>query len=194
MNGPALYRHLATSDLRAAKEITAYDRADLAADPSGWEFPEQTATYLALVAAAVDAELARRERLRNHPLAPAWAEGGRDDLDAIRARVDLPALIEKYAPVTLCRAGRQLRGRCPLHLGQAPDDFAVNPQKQLWHCFGCLKGGDAFSFVEAYLGLGFAAAVGFLANETGVERPLRRPHGAPMTRPNRRREGVIRVG
>lgn len=166
-----MYRTLASSDLRAAKEVTAYDRADLAADPAGWEFPEQTAAYLALVETAVDAELARRERLRNHPLAPVWTDGGRDDLDGIRARVDLPALIERYAPVTLHRAGRQLRGRCPLHPGQAPDDFAANAEKGLWHCFGCLKGGDAFSFVEAHLGLDFAGAVRFLADETGVERP-----------------------
>ncbi len=169
-----MYRSLATPDLRAAQEITAYDRADLATDPDGWAFPAQTADYLALVAEAIDAELARRTRLRGHPLAPASPEG-RADLDAIRARIDLPELIERYAPVRLVRMGRQFRCRCPLHEGQAPDDFAVNAEKGLWHCFGCLRGGDCFSFIEYWLGLDFPGAVAFLADEAGVERPRRTP-------------------
>ncbi len=180
MTAPNPYRYLPTLELLAAKEVAAWDRADIAADPAGWDFAEESAAFLALVAERVDAELARRERLRNHPLAPTWAEGGRDELDAIRAAVDLPALIEQYAPVTLYRAGRQLRGRCPLHLGQAPDDLAVSVEKQVFFCFGCLKGGDCFSFIEAWLGLDFADAVRFLADEAGVERP--RAATAPTTR------------
>jgi len=167
-----LYRYLATPDLRAAKEITAYDRADLATDPAAWDFPTQSAAYLALVAAAIEAELARRVRLRAHPLAPPSPED-RDDLDAIRARIDLPALIETYAPVRLSNVGRQLRCRCPLHEGQSLDDFTVNAEKGLWHCFGCLRGGDCFSFIEQWLGLDFPAAVAFLADEAGVERSHR---------------------
>ncbi|MDP9363783.1 MAG: CHC2 zinc finger domain-containing protein [Chloroflexota bacterium] len=186
------YRYLSTRDLLDAKEVTAWDRADLANDPAGWDFPEESSAYLALVASEIDAELARRERLRRHLLAPAWAERGRDDLDAIRDAVDLPALVEKYAPVTLRQVGRQVRGRCLLHEGERTDDFVVNSERGLWHCFGCGKGGDCFSFVEAWLGLDFPGAVRFLADESGVALAARsRPATLRRSLP---REGVVRVG
>lgn len=166
------YRDLSTLNLLAARECTGWDRADLATDPAGWDYPDQSAAYLALAADAIEAELARRERLRAHPLAPSWPQG-RDDLDAIRQAIDLPALIEKYAPVRFHRAGRQVRSRCPFHDGASDTSLAVNPDEAVWHCFGCLKGGDCFSFVEALLGLDFPAAVDFLAREAGIERPRR---------------------
>ena len=64
------YRDTPTADLLAARECVAWDRADVAHDPAGWDFPEQTAAFLAVTAEAIEAELTRRERLRAHPLAP----------------------------------------------------------------------------------------------------------------------------
>ena len=57
----------------------------------------------------------------------------------------------------------------------------VNSELRLWHCHGCLKGGDCFSFVMEWLGVAFPTAVDMLAREAGVERPAR-----PAFRPARR--------
>ena len=68
------YRHLTTRELLAAQEVAAWDRAHLAAHPADWAFPAESAAFVDLVAAEVGAELARRERLRRRPLAPAWPD------------------------------------------------------------------------------------------------------------------------
>ena len=162
------YRHLTTRALLAAKECVAWDRADLAGDPTGWAFPEQSAAYLSLVADQIDAELARRERRRHHPLAPAWADD-RGGLEEIRRRIDLVTYVERTTATELHRVGRQLRGYCPFPDHPARSwGFVVHPEKQLWHCFGCLRGGDVFDFVEELFGLDFAAAADLLRREAGL--------------------------
>jgi DNA primase len=68
-----------------------------------------------------------------------------DAVAEVKARLDLVEVIGGY--VTLHRAGRELTGLCPFHPEKTPS-FAVNPERQVWFCHGCGKGGDLFHFIE----------------------------------------------
>jgi hypothetical protein len=73
----------------------------------------------------------------------------------------------QYGP--LRRAGREYRGKCPLHGGER-DSFALNPENGLWHCFsGCGDiGGDVFDFLSRKEGLDFSEALAVLARWGGT--------------------------
>lgn len=86
----------------------------------------------------------------------------RDVLD----RTDIVELVREY--VELKRSGNSFAGLCPFHNEKTPS-FYVNPGKQLFKCFGCQKGGSAFSFVQALEGWSFPEAVRALAERAGVE-------------------------
>lgn len=78
------------------------------------------------------------------------------------------ALIGRY--VDLKKAGRNHKGRCPFHEEKTPS-FNVNPDRQIFHCFGCQVGGNAMKFLMLYENLSFPEAVRTLAAEVGVEVP-----------------------
>ena len=87
------------------------------------------------------------------------------DLTMILSRVDLAALIGRT--VTLTRAGANWKGLCPFHAERTPS-FMVNPEKRIFHCFGCGVGGDAFTFLMRAKALTFSDAVRALAQETST--------------------------
>jgi DNA primase len=89
-----------------------------------------------------------------------------DDVDAVRERTDLVQLVSQY--VTLKKAGAdRYQGLCPFHTEKTPS-FGVSPSKQVFHCFGCGVGGNAFHFVERIENVTFAEAVERLAKQAGV--------------------------
>jgi DNA primase len=92
-------------------------------------------------------------------------------LDEIRAGVDLVELVGRF--VTLRRAGANWKGLCPFHQEKTPS-FMVNPQKRIFHCFGCGVGGDAFGFLMRQDRLTFPEAVRALARTAGVSLPEER--------------------
>ncbi len=88
------------------------------------------------------------------------------DLDEIKSKIDLVDFIGRYLP--LKKAGTNYKGLCPFHVEKTPS-FMVSSDKQIWHCFGCGRGGDVFKFVMEKEGIGFAEALQLLAEQTGVQ-------------------------
>lgn len=86
----------------------------------------------------------------------------------VLGRVDLVELVGRA--VSLRRSGRQLKGLCPFHPEKTPS-FQVSPDKQVFYCFGCGAGGNAFHFVMKREGLEFREAVRLLAEQAHVELP-----------------------
>ncbi len=92
----------------------------------------------------------------------------RFDIDQVRERTDLLAVIGQQ--VALKKRGGRYTGLCPFHQEKTPS-FSVDPAKGFWHCFGCGKGGDAFSYLMQLEKLTFMEAVERLAERAGI-RPL----------------------
>lgn len=90
--------------------------------------------------------------------------------ERIRNAVDIVQVIGER--VALRRVGRRYSGLCPFHQERTPS-FSVNPEWQIWHCFGCGKGGDVFSFLMELDKLTFPEALKELADRAGIELPRR---------------------
>lgn len=88
-----------------------------------------------------------------------------EDVEAVRERTDIVKLVQQY--VALKKAGRSFSGLCPFHTEKTPS-FTVSPEKGMYYCFGCGKGGDAFGFVRELESLTFPEAVERLARPAGV--------------------------
>src|SRR6185369_6111551 len=86
-------------------------------------------------------------------------------LEKIRAASDIVDVIGSYLP--LKKAGANFLALCPFHKEKSPS-FNVNPHKQIFHCFGCHKGGDVFTFVKEYENIGFVDAVRRLAERAKI--------------------------
>lgn len=69
--------------------------------------------------------------------------------------------------VILKRSGRNYFGLCPFHAEKTPS-FSVNPDKQIFHCFGCSAGGNSLSFVMKYQGISFPEAAGMVARRYNI--------------------------
>ena len=97
----------------------------------------------------------------------------------IRAASDIVDVIGSYVP--LKRAGANFTALCPFHKEKTPS-FNVNPQKQIFHCFGCHKGGDVFTFVKEYENIGFMDAVRRLAERAKIPLEFANTPGAQESR------------
>ena len=89
-------------------------------------------------------------------------------MDELMARSDIVDVVSGY--VTLTRHGSNLFGLCPFHSEKTPS-FSVAPDKQMYHCFGCKKGGDVINFIMDIEGLTFPEAVRFLAKRANIPMP-----------------------
>jgi DNA primase len=86
-------------------------------------------------------------------------------LERIRAASDIVDIIGAYLP--LKKTGANFTALCPFHKEKTPS-FNVNAHKQIFHCFGCHKGGDVFTFVREYENIGFVDAVRRLAERAKI--------------------------
>lgn len=91
---------------------------------------------------------------------------GKNLLEDVKSRLDIVSVIGDY--VTLKKAGSNYRGLCPFHNEKTPS-FMVNPEKQVFHCFGCGVGGDMAAFVMKYESMEFPEALKFLAVKAGLD-------------------------
>ena len=88
--------------------------------------------------------------------------------DELVARSDIVDVVSDY--VTLTPKGGSYWGLCPFH-GEKTPSFHVLPDRQLYHCFGCGKGGGVVSFVMEMENLPFLDALRLLAKRAGMEFP-----------------------
>lgn len=89
-------------------------------------------------------------------------------IDEIRMAADIVEVISGYLP--LKKAGKNFQGLCPFHTEKTPS-FSVSPDKQIFHCFGCGKGGNVFSFLMEHEKLTFIEAVKSLSERYGIILP-----------------------
>ena len=89
-------------------------------------------------------------------------------LDELTARNDIVDVVSSY--VQLTRKGGNLFGLCPFH-NEKTGSFSVSPDKQIYHCFGCKKGGGVVNFIMDIENLSFPDAVRFLAKRANMEVP-----------------------
>lgn len=100
-----------------------------------------------------------------------------DTIDRIKDRVDIVDLISSRVP--LRQAGRNFKGLCPFHQEKTPS-FVVFPESQRYHCFGCGKSGDIFTFLMDTENLEFPDAMRQLAERAGVELRPSSPSNAAL--------------
>ena len=78
----------------------------------------------------------------------------------------MQAVVSEYVPLE--KKGGRLWGLCPFHSEKTPS-FTVDPEKSVFYCFGCHKGGSLFTFIMEMEKLSFVEAVKFLAQKAGVQ-------------------------
>lgn len=105
------------------------------------------------------------------------AEFNRNFTDEIRERLSIVDVVSRRVPLT--KKGLNYWGCCPFHNEKTPS-FSVNEDKGFYHCFGCGKHGDIFSFVMETDHLDFMAAMQELANMAGLKMPERNPRPAEI--------------
>lgn len=94
-------------------------------------------------------------------------------LEELAARNDIADVVSGYVHLTK-RTGANQFGLCPFHSEKSPS-FSVNTERQIYHCFGCGKGGSVINFIMEIENLSFPDAVRFLAQRVGLEVPDDRP-------------------
>src|SRR3989339_288846 len=89
-----------------------------------------------------------------------------NQIEEIKKKIDIIEFIGSF--ITLKKVGRNFKAVCPFHLEKTPS-FVVSPERQIFHCFGCGKGGDCFTFLMEYERLEFFESLRILAKRAGIE-------------------------
>lgn len=151
----------------AAQLHESYDRSDRA--------------FLAVRLEAVKAEIAFRERMSD-PVTPLRSASRHYDLERIRADFPLSDALPRLASVELRSVAGRFSGRCPFpdHHDRSPS-LSVRGDGQVWHCFGCGRGGDLFTFAQQWYDTrSFLAAVEIVLSGLGASADAYRIGGRPV--------------
>ena len=103
-------------------------------------------------------------------------------LEELNARTDIVDVVSNY--VTLTKKGNRYWGLCPFHSEKTPS-LSVSPDRQMYYCFGCHKGGGAVQFTMELEGVSFPDAVGILAQRVGLQVPETKGDGDSRKRRER---------
>ena len=105
---------------------------------------------------------------------------------SVRDVIDASNIVDVVGQRTSLRkaSGTRFMGRCPFHDERSPS-FSVNADLNLYHCFGCGKGGDVVTFVRETEGLDFVGAIEWLAERFRIE--LEYEESSPQADESRRR-------
>jgi len=112
----------------------------------------------------------------------------RDVVDQVRDAADVIEVVGEH--VKLKRRGRKFEGLCPFHQEKTPS-FSVDPDRGLYYCFGCHRGGDLFKFVMEAERLSFPETVERLARRYGVRLPARSPEASQRQQEADRIRGLL---
>ena len=90
-------------------------------------------------------------------------------IEEIKNNLDIIEIISNY--IDLKQTGNNFRARCPFH-NEKTASFMVSREKQIFHCFGCDKGGDVISFLQEYEGISFNEALKINPNSSVAQKGL----------------------
>jgi DNA primase len=110
--------------------------------------------------------------------------------DRVKQQADIVRVVGEY--VRLKKSGQNFTGLCPFH-GEKTPSFAVHPVKQIFHCFGCGKGGDVFSFVMEMEKCPFPEAVRIVAEKCGIAPPRPKERSPEERKENQQRSVLIEM-
>src|SRR6516164_3704340 len=110
--------------------------------------------------------------------------------DRVKQQADIVRVIGDY--VRLKKSGQNFTGLCPFH-GEKTPSFAVHPVKQIFHCFGCGKGGDVFTFVMEMEKCQFPEAVRVVAEKCGIAIPRPKERTPEERKENQQRAALIEM-
>ena len=110
--------------------------------------------------------------------------------DRVKQQADIVRVVGEY--VQLKKAGQNFRGLCPFHSEKTPS-FNVHPTRQIYHCFGCNKGGDVFSFVMEMEKCEFPEAIRLVAEKCGIAVPQARERSPEERKENQQRAALVEM-
>jgi DNA primase len=110
--------------------------------------------------------------------------------DKVKQQADIVRVVGEY--VRLKKSGQNFTGLCPFH-GEKTPSFAVHPVKQIFHCFGCGKGGDVFSFVMEMEKCQFPEAVRIVAEKCGIAIPRPKERSPEERKENQQRAALVEM-
>ncbi|MGG1877702.1 DNA primase [Paenibacillus cisolokensis] len=115
-------------------------------------------------------------------------QGGIPDevIEAVLAKADIVDTVSRY--VNLTKQGKYLKGLCPFHSEKTPS-FTVTPERQIFYCYGCGKGGNAIKFRMEIEGFSFPEAVRTMAEENDILLP--EGQGVPVIPRNPEKERLL---
>jgi DNA primase len=110
--------------------------------------------------------------------------------DRVKQQADIVRVVGEY--VQLKKAGQNFRGLCPFHSERTPS-FNVHPTRQIYHCFGCGKGGDVFSFVMEMEKCEFPDAIRIVAEKCGITIPRPKERSPEERKENQQRAALTEM-